>query len=309
MIKHFHNRLRISMLRILIIWIILLPFTTVSGWVPMISVPDSTGPKVIAFNGKDLNIDRQAFLSQHDIVSLSPAVDGYNGFPIGNGDLGAMAWTPPDKLIFQINKTNTWDDAPDGVFGPWEDAGTPDKSELFTSLRSCGQLKIEPGLPLFDWMYLSDFEGRLSLSDAQASWHAKGPLGEVSCRSFIAADPSVMVVHYEDNLSEAVERRVILARWGSRVFEHWYRSIRPEFHLGSGDTKAGFEGDETWIEQSTRSLNFAMAAKLVGPGIEAQRLNSHEAGYIMNTGKECTFNLFLSVVTSEESLTVPIALN
>lgn len=278
-----------------------LPLAGVMAQLPAVSVSDNTGQNAISFDGKDLDVDRQTFLSQHDVVSLSPAVDGYEGFPIGNGDLGAMAWTPPDKLFFQINKTNTWDDAPPGMFGPWEDAANPEKAERFTSLRSCGQLLIEPGLPAFDWMYLSDFEGRLSLSDGQASWHARGPLGEVRCRSFIAADPSVMVVHYEDNLSEAVDRRVILARWGSRVFEHWYRFIRRDSHLGNEGTKAGCEGDETWIEQSTRSLKFAMAAKLVGPDVEAQRLNSREAGYVLNTGKNCSFDLFLSVVTSEEA--------
>ena len=262
---------------------------------------DTKDPSTIAFDGKDLSIDQQAFLSQHDIVFLSPAVDGYEGFPIGNGDMGAMAWTPPDKLFFQINKTNTWDDSPDGLFAPWEDFENPDKSEHFTSLRSCGQLLIEPGLPAFDWMYLSDFEGRLSLADGQASWHAAGPLGEIHCRAFIAADPSVMVVHYEDDLSEAVDRRVILSRWGSRVFEHWYKFIRRDSLFGSGGTMSGCEGDEVWIEQSTRSLKFAIAAKLVGPGIEAQRLNSREAGYLLNTGKKCSFELFLSVVTSEEA--------
>ena len=260
---------------------------------------DTKNPSTIAFDGRELSIDQQAFLSQHDIVALSPAVDGYEGFPIGNGDLGAMAWTPPDKLFFQINKTNTWDDAPDGMFSPWaDDASRP---EEFTSLRGCGQLVIEPGLPMFDWIYLDDFEGRISLYDGQASWHATGPLGEVRCRSFVAADPSVMVVHYEDNLNEAVDRRIILSRWGSRVFENWFYSIRRDFLLGNEGTISGCEGDETWIEQSTRSLKFAMAAKLVGPDVEAQQLNSREAGYVLNTGKSCSFKIFLSVVTSEEA--------
>ncbi|RIH66916.1 hypothetical protein D1164_00320 [Mariniphaga sediminis] len=265
-------------------------------------IPASTEQNNIAFDGKGLSIDRQAFLSQHDIVYLSPATEGYEGFPIGNGDLGAMSWTPVDKIHFQINKTNTWDDAPEGMFSPWEDRNNPEKSEKFTSLRSCGQLMIEPGLPGFDWMYLEDFEGRLSLSDAQATWKAEGPLGNIRCRSFVAGgDLPVMVVHYEDELSDPVERRVKLARWGSRVFEHWYQFFRRDFHLGNEGTEVGTEGDETWIVQPTRSLTFAMAAKLVGPGVNAQRFNSHEAGYILNTGKRCSFNVFISVVTSEEA--------
>ena len=263
---------------------------------------DTIRQHAIAFDGKDLGVDRESFLSQHDVVYLSPATEGYDGFPIGNGDLGAMAWTPPDKLFFQINKTNTWDDAPEGTFSPWEDRKNPEKSELFTSLRSCGQLMIEPGLPAFDWMYLRDFEGRLSLSDAQASWKANGPLGNIQCQAFIAdGDLPVMVVHYEDALSEPVERRVKLARWGSRVFEHWYQFFRRDFHLGNEGTKTGYEGDETWIEQSTRSLRFVMAMKLVGPEVNARQFNSRETGYLLNTGKRCSFDLYLSVVTSEEA--------
>src|SRR5690606_3022529 len=58
----------------------------------------------IAFNGNDMSIEQDSFLSQHDVVNLSPAVNGYEGFPVGNGDLGAMGWTPTDRLFFQINK-------------------------------------------------------------------------------------------------------------------------------------------------------------------------------------------------------------
>lgn len=287
--------------RNLVILMVALPLAHAMAQVSTVRVPDTARNNTIAFDGRDLSINQDAFLSQHDIVFLSPAVEGYEGLPIGNGDLGAMGWTPPDKLFFQINKTNTWDDAPSGMFSPWEDNKNPEKSERFTSLRSCGQLQIEPGLPAFDWMYLKDFEGRLSLSDAQASWYADGPNGKVRCSSFVAKDPSVMVVHYEDSLSEAVDRRVTLARWGSRVFEHWYRYIRRDSFFGNGETKAGYEGDEIWIEQSTRSLKFAMAVKMVGPGFVSKRLNSHEAGYVMNPGKSCSFDLYLSVVTSEEA--------
>lgn len=258
-------------------------------------------PPTIAFDGEGVDLDRDAFLSGHDVVYLSPAVEGYEGFPVGNGDLGAMAWTPPDRLALQINKINTWDDAPRGLFEPWEDARNPEKSELFTALRSCGELRIEPGLPVFDWMYLDDFEGRLSLADACASWHASGPLGSVSCSVFVAADPAVVALHYEDNLAEPVVRRVVLARWGSRVFEHWYRFVRREFLVGPEPARADCDGDEVWVQQRTRSLHFAMAGKLVGPDTAAVRINSREAGYFLETGTRCAFDMFIAAVTSEEA--------
>ena len=93
-------------------------------------------------------------------------------------DLGVMGWTPPGEMRFQINKTNTWDDAPPGLFGRWEDATNPDKAESFTSLRSCGQLSIQPGLPVFDWMYLED-----TRSSGGATGSSPSIPGTSSCHS------------------------------------------------------------------------------------------------------------------------------
>ena len=254
----------------------------------------------ILFDGDALDVDRAAYLSQHDVVNLSPATDGYEGFPIGNGDLGAMGWTAPDQMRFQINKTNTWDDAPPGLFGGWEDATNPAKSESFTSLRSCGQLSIEPGLPVFDWTYLEDFEGRLSLYDAKATWKAEGPLGKAVCSAFVSSDPPVMAIHYEDELSEPVEREVTFARWGSRVFEHWYRFVRRDQHFGTTVPQMDCQGDEAWLVQETRSLRFAVACKVTGVSQTWQRRNSREASLRFCPGETCCFDVYLSVVTSEE---------
>ena len=255
----------------------------------------------IAFNGNTLDLDREAFLSLHDVVYRSPAAEGYDGFPIGNGDLGAMAWTPPGSLHFQINKTNTWDDAAPGLFGGWQDAREPDKAERYTSLRSCGELRIEPGLPVFDWMYLTDFEGRLSLSDATATWRAESPFGTVSCSAMITHDPAALVVHYEDELTEEVPRRIVLGRWGSRVFEHWYRFVRREFFFGFADPVVGCGGDEAWVVQETRSLGFALAAKIIGGGTRVSPANRREVRFETEPCRTCAFDLFVSAATSEEA--------
>jgi len=246
-------------------------------------------------------VDWDAYLSKHDVVFLSPTADGFEGFPIGNGDLGAMVWTPPDRIQMQINKVNTWDDAPEGSFAPWEDGDRPELNDRFTSLRHPGEFRIETGLPMFDWMYLEDFEGRLSLAKACAEWRAAGPLGKVRCKAFVAEAPAVVAVHYEDELSESVDRRVVLSRWGSRIFDHWYRFIRRDSHLGPEGTAARGEDCEVWIEQTTRSLRFALAARLAGPSVKADRFNRREAGWILNPGKICTFDIYISVVTSEEA--------
>ena len=64
-----------------------------------------------------LNVDYEKYLSQHDVVYLSPATEGVEGLPIGNGDMAAMIWTPPEQIIWNINKCDLWDDGPDGKGG------------------------------------------------------------------------------------------------------------------------------------------------------------------------------------------------
>ena len=255
----------------------------------------------VSFKDKSLDVDMANYMSKHDIVYLSPSEKNYDGFPIGNGDMGAMAWTPPDKIHFQINKCDTWDDSPPGSFGAWEETRNSDKSEKYTSLRSCGELSIIPGLPVFDWMYLDDFEGRLSLGKAEASWLAEGPLGRAECQAFVAHDPAVVVVHYSDSLSEAVARRVELARWGSRVFEHWYAMIKRDYLLGPEGTEAGCDGDEIWIEQPLRGMNFAMVCKICGTDAVSALRNSRTAEFELPPAKNCEFTLFVATVTSEEA--------
>ena len=95
--------------------------------------------KEIGFDGSKLSVDTEKYLSQHDVVYLTPATEGYEGFPVGNGDLGVMGWTPADRLHFQINKTDTWDDGPDKSFSAWDDSHLANQ---YTALRHCGELQI-----------------------------------------------------------------------------------------------------------------------------------------------------------------------
>ena len=44
------------------------------------------------------------YLSQHDIVYLEPEFDSFNGFPLGNGDLGGMLWLPTRALLYKLTK-------------------------------------------------------------------------------------------------------------------------------------------------------------------------------------------------------------
>lgn len=39
-----------------------------------------------------------SYLSRHDIVYKTPAYEGFEGFPLGNGDMGGMMWNRPDGV-------------------------------------------------------------------------------------------------------------------------------------------------------------------------------------------------------------------
>jgi hypothetical protein len=99
-----------------------------------------------------------SYLSKHDIVFLSPTQLEAEGFPMGNGDLGGMIWNHENGIEIQINKNDLWSE--------------PDPRENdFSSLRHCGRLKIDFGAPVFSWIHMSDFEGRLSLADGEVTYN------------------------------------------------------------------------------------------------------------------------------------------
>ena len=180
------------------------------------------------FSAGLIKVDYEKYLSQHDIVYLSPAVEGFEGLPIGNGDLGAMMWTPPEEIRWTINKCDLWDDGPDGHFESWG----KEWEEKFTTLRGAGQLFIQSGVPAFDWKYLKDFEARLQMYSAQVSLQARTPFSSVKVNSFVSKANRCLVVNYEDELEEELPRKVILQRWGSRVFSHWYSQIMRDPSIG-----------------------------------------------------------------------------
>ena len=49
------------------------------------------------------------YLSKHDIVYKTPAYEGFEGFPVGNGDMGGMVWNSYNGLEVQLNKNDLFD--------------------------------------------------------------------------------------------------------------------------------------------------------------------------------------------------------
>lgn len=248
------------------------------------------------FPGNLTELDYPAFLSQHDVVYLAPVPDGIDGFSLGNGDLGAMLWTPPDHLQLSINKVDLWDDGPDGPFSAW---GEQDE-EVSTMLRSAGSLTIGHGLPTFDRLYLTDFAGRLRLAEAQVDIQSATPFASVSTEAFASEAAGVLVLRYRDWTEEALPRRVELARWGTRSLLHWYRRLRRDDPLTLRATEAGTDGEHLWITQQLREMHFAMAACLDGPA-RPRRLHRRVGVFESDPVMNFEGTIYLAVVTSEEA--------
>lgn len=243
------------------------------------------------------NIEWPGRLSQHDLVYLSPPEDPVLGLPIGNGDLGGLLWTTDRGLVLALNKCDTWDDNEPRPFGSWR----PAEEENHTSLRHCGRLVIDFGCPLFDLLYQQDFEARLELASATASFRATTPFAEVAASAYASAAHSVLALRCEMRAAEAYPVRLELERWGSRTFAHWYSQVLREPRRGLDGTRADVERNRIVIRQKLRTLSFVVAAELVAEGkaSTARRLHSRAAAYELAPSAKTAFTLYLTAVTSE----------
>jgi hypothetical protein len=231
------------------------------------------------------------YLSKHDVVYQTPAYEGFEGFPLGNGDLGGMVWNTHTGIEVQINKNDLFDQAHE------EDRAT---------LRGGARLTVDLGAPGYEWIYLDDFEGRLSLQQAEVSLHSKTPFLESQINSWVAPQKNVWAFQIKSkslgHLSEGTKLRVSLERWGSRAFPGWYGYFSKNTKSGIGNTKTLLKGNNLVLEESLDGLQFSVVVRAVGEKmmpeiISSNRLEFNSLGKVSD--RELT--LIVAVVTSNES--------
>ena len=237
-------------------------------------------------------VDYPACLSGHDIVYLSPPVEGWEGFPLGNGDLGGMIWCTPSGLKLQINKTDAWD-------RPNQETGM--------LLRSCGQLTLDFNVPCHDWLYLDDFEARLSLYKARAEFSTTTPFMQLSVRSFVQVNRNVFVIRCRaesagEQAKDGTSIRIGLERWGSRAFGGWYGGIMAGAKHGLGRRQL-LRSMRTisMCRKSFNGLDFVMACRISGAQATASVANTHRAEFTLERKPVQEFTLMVAVVTSNDS--------
>ena len=259
---------------------------TFLGSLGALAVPTATPAESVPFA-----VDFPAYLSRHDIVYLSPPIGGFEGFPLGNGDLAAMMWSRESALHFQVNKNDTWDQP---------------TAEAPMLLRSCGRLSIDFGAPCFEWLYLDDFEARLSLHDAEATYTTRTPFVRIVAKARVQARTNVLIVDCDvewlgDLAATGSTIRISLERWGSRGIQSWYHIVRRGADAGLGQARAGADANGIWLDESLTGLNFSLACRVVGTAAQSSTTHAHRAELTIAAAPRQRFSVVIAAATSNES--------
>jgi hypothetical protein len=235
-------------------------------------------------------------ISRHDLVYLSPPSDPMEGIALGNGDVGALVWCESSKLICVLNKCDLWDDAKFTEFTNWKTS----EEDTSTTLRHAGRLIIDFKIPVFDKFYLQDFDCRLSLSDAALVLKAKSVYGTVSLRGFVDSDTGVFCIDMKTNFNDAIPCEIIMERYGSRTFSHWYRLINRDARIGSAGTESFANENSIYIEQKISSGRFGIGCRVEASKhlkIETDRIHAHAAHICVPAKRDVLIKLFASVTS------------
>ena len=172
-------------------------------------------------DGDKLLVDIPEYLRRHDIVYKRPSYKRTDGFPVGNGKAGALVSLKPDALVCTLNHSDAVDYRKDGNFSAW----SWEDEEKNTSPASCAEFRLSFPCPVFDWVYLKDFSGRLNIAEAAAEYRAESAFSKVNCRLWAAEDPSVIIFEVSADFDEAYPLTVTLSNWGSPSFFHHYEQV------------------------------------------------------------------------------------
>jgi len=249
------------------------------------------------------NISWPGKISQHDIVCLSPPLDPVQGLPLGNGDIGALVWCEPQRLVIIVNKCDLWDDSPDTEAGGFNE-NSPYWEDRWTALRHACRLEIDLGMPFMDTWYLKDFEARLDLARAMVLIRSVTPFGSFKAKVFVSEKDNVLAVDYAIQANEPVASRVTVERWGSRTFAHWYSQIQKDPCFGLSGTHISTDGNVLILTQQLNNMHFAVVASAQSQqtDISPRKIHSRKGVFELPATKSHSAQVLLTVANSEEVL-------
>jgi len=249
-----------------------------------------------------LRANMESFLSRHDVVFLSPPLEGWEGLPIGNGSFGGPLWAGEEGLIFQANHSDTYE-LPDPN-GAGDGGDYPDRQTGWFTLRSCGQLKMKYAAPIHNWIYLNDYRADLSLYKAEARCSARTAFGRFDTTAYVHAERPVAIFHqhaeyFGDLAKTGGPVTITLERWGSRVFGWWYSSIQGGASIDLGNATTYVDGGDICLETSFRGgVTVALRLRVLGAGAEARVNHNHQAQVTVAVSPVQDFTILLACMTS-----------
>lgn len=233
----------------------------------------------------------ESYLSKHDIVYLSPTQLEAEGFPMGNGDLGGIIWNNDNGIEIQINKNDLWTNI--------------SKEEGNTSiLKHAVRLKIDFGIPVFSWIHLKKFEGRLSLKNGEVTYKSESAFSKTNITTWLTQEKNVWVVECDNVLKddESINGNIStisMERVGSRTFSRWYAGdFSKDVSTGLGMTNTRFDNDDIVVEEKGDGLNFVVVCRIIKGPDSKEIISKHRVDF--KTRKQ-NFILLLTVVTDKES--------
>ncbi len=229
------------------------------------------------------------YVRQFDTVFRTPMKQSFEALPVGNGDMAAMLWTEAESITMQLNKSDLW---------------TKANRDCGMLLRSAGRLKLDFGMPLFDYLYLENFEARLSMADEEIRVETATPFAKAAVNTYVDAEQNLLISEVACTTPTPATLRISLERYGSRAFSHWYAIMNGDASLGLGQAQVGVTDSAIWLQEhfeDNEPLSCAMAAKVIGMEAELDTVNGRRAEITVKTNGTCSFTLLVSLVSSHES--------
>ena len=159
--------------------------------------------------------------ARHCLEYAEPQANWVNGCPLGNGDLGVLAYGPPEATLFSFGKTDLWDYTPmpspnrpavpfaelrevlaaqdEARFREIQAVTNQQITRAVATAKAGGMLRLE----LFPGAVVSRFRQRLSFAQAEVvqTWHPvgerrpgnRGPDQQVTLTSLVHAARNVFV--------------------------------------------------------------------------------------------------------------------
>ncbi len=214
-----------------------------------------------AFDPKvgEWNISWPGRVSQYDLVYKSPPIDPMQGIPLGNGDVGALVWCEDSKIIIVMNKCDLWDDAKPDPTNNWKN----ERDEASTTQRHACRIIIDFKFPVFNTLYLSDFNARLDLAEASVNLNGASPFGKLNFKAFIDHQTGKLLCELGSDFNENVPLQISVEHFGSRTFSSWYSQIKRNASIGLSGSEAIADDQGIYVTQKLTGGIFAVGGSVI----------------------------------------------